>query len=212
MSRFPLAALLLFSLAATPAGAMQFDFARDGIVAEIETAWPSDYVVPHTSLRIGTMTTAGGLELAFDELPLSELAARYGGTIQRFANAGYDTQWLCYRMAGQRIWYFTGGAPEEMNGGRVSWIVMEEADPDHDADYGCSTQPLALLLPGGRVPALGMSRSEVESLYDAELPAADRYVTLFQDAYEEPFIVTNITLRFTEDRVSGISIAEGEAY
>lgn len=212
MSRRLFPFVLLASLgSAAPAAAQQFAFARDGMVGELEQQrWTGDYIGPGQEFTLGTLTTAGGTTFSLSKTTLPDFAKTFGGAIQRFENAGYDTQWLCYTASGVRIWYFSGGAPEEMNGGYVDWVLMEEAEPTYDGDYGCSSQPRAMLVPGGKVPALGASRDDVAKLYEVAVPADQPYVTIFQQDDAEPYAVTNVTLHFEGDRLTGMSLVEGE--
>jgi len=205
------AALAAFALAAFSHSALASDygFAKDGMIAEIETAWPSDYIRAPEGTMFSQLSTVGGLDFALSTRPLSYFVGIYGGQVQHFAHAGYAHAWLCYRSGDTRQWLFTNGGSDNEPRGQADWLIIETADPDYDAAYGCSEQPLAMLVAGDKVPAIGKTRDEISRLYGTILPNDQTYVTLFEMSYEAPYTTSSVSLRFDGEVVTGVSLAQG---
>ncbi len=211
MSPLRAAALTALAIAgfAHPAQASGYSFARDGMIADIERLWPSDYLELSPEATFSQLSTVGGLEFQLSMRPLSYFAGLYGGEVQHFSNAGYYHDWLCYTSGDMRLWLFTNDGSDDAPRGLVDWLVVETADPAFNAGYGCTEQPLAMLAPGPKVPSIGMTRARIEARYGTTTDKQQNFVTIFGMQYAAPYVTTNVTLRFERDVLTGISLAQG---
>ena len=199
MHRF--AAACLFILACFPALAGELDFAKDGIIHEIDLdLWP-DSLSPAPAHFFTELSTAGG-RFALAAKPLSDIQDMFGGTMQSAESTGYRYQWLCYLAAGQRVWFFED---DEV----VDWVVAEPSNPKTDADYGCTAQPLAALT-SDAFPAIGATLGDLAAQFDWPLePNTDRVVYFSQ--LDDGSLTRTVYYRLKDGIVDGVSFAQWRA-
>jgi hypothetical protein len=184
-------------------------FARDGMIYDMSMGgWPG-HVTPDEAAMFDNIELKG-MSLPLYAKPLSEIRAAFGGDIQRWDNVGYVHNWLCYVDGGQRVWFLTdsGDTPEFAI---VGWLVAEPSNPETDALYHCSNQPLAMVVPGAGYPTIGTSRAELGAHFGAPLAEdADRVVYFLQDTVpgEGYELVRTVYYRLKDGIVDGVSFSQ----
>jgi hypothetical protein len=209
-------ALLAFLMAIAPVAAQEgnadFGFAKDGIIAEINSGNSDGEVISPPPETMFSDIAVEGMSLPLFTKPLSDIQAAFGGEIQTWDSYGYVHHWLCYVDAGQRTWYLTDGG-DTPESAIVGWFVSEPSNPALDGQYGCSVQPLAMPVQGGDFPTIGATAADLAAHFGAPLASgADSADYFSQHAMDEGYdLVRMAYYRLTEGIVTSVSFSQWDS-
>ena len=209
--RLSLAAALLATLAVVPALATSAEAA--GLSGMGDALFGNSFHFPKANLPKPPVSSisAGGLKLELQHTKLSQIKAKFGGTIQTQGGAGTLARWLCYHTDGSKgpaanTWFISN----ILGGGEFVMIVAVQAADPKRIPGDCEAAPAKFAVPDLGIPGLGSGTADLKAAfggasgssiaYRADAPGADALGTANNAQY--------IGYTLSSGRVTGFGAGE----